>query len=108
MLYSILPIALLLYVFLSASGAGVFVILAVASVLLSATATSSLVFTQKMMPRNIGMASGLTLGFSVGVRPWVYGCWEKWRMCGTSPQFLTCWWYCLFWASFLTLFIRGT
>ena len=76
MLYSILPIALLLYVFLSASGAGVFVILAVASVLLSATATSSLVFTQKMMPRNIGMASGLTLGFSVGVGTmgvWVLG-----------------------------------
>lgn len=67
MLYSILPIAVLLYAFLSANGISVFVILALASVLLSATATSSLVFTQRMMPKNIGMASGLTLGFSIGV-----------------------------------------
>lgn len=67
MLYSILPIALLMYWFLSASGIWIFIILALVSILLSATATSSLVLTQKMMPRNVGMASGFTLGFSVGL-----------------------------------------
>lgn len=67
MLYSILPIALLMYWFLSAGGIWVFVILALANILLSATATSSLVLTQKMMPKNIGMASGFTLGFSIGL-----------------------------------------
>lgn len=67
MLYSILPIALLMYCFLTASGIWVFVILAGASILLSATATSSLLLTQKMMPKNIAMASGFTLGFSVGL-----------------------------------------
>lgn len=67
MLYSILPIALLMYWFLSASGIWVFVILALASILLSATATCSLLLTQKMMPKNVAMASGFTLGFSVGL-----------------------------------------
>lgn len=67
MLYSILPIALLMYCFLTASGIWVFIILAGASILLSATATSSLLLTQKMMPKNIAMASGFTLGFSVGL-----------------------------------------
>lgn len=67
MLYSILPIALLMYCFLSASGIWIFVILVIVGILLSATATSSLVLTQKMMPKNIGMASGFTLGFSVGL-----------------------------------------
>ncbi len=67
MLYSILPIALLMYCFLSANGIWVFIILAFASILLSATATSSLLLTQKMMPQNIAMASGFTLGFSVGL-----------------------------------------
>lgn len=67
MLYSILPIALLMYWFLSAGGIWSFVILALANILLSATATSSLLLTQRMMPQNIGMASGFTLGFSVGL-----------------------------------------
>ncbi|MDU4961997.1 MAG: MFS transporter [Sporomusaceae bacterium] len=67
MLYSILPIALLMYWFLSASGIWIFVILFLAGILLSATATSSLLLTQKMMPKNVGMASGFTLGFSVGL-----------------------------------------
>ncbi|MCE5285163.1 MAG: MFS transporter [Pelosinus sp.] len=67
MLYSILPISLLMYWFLSASGIWVFVILVLASILLSATATCSLLLTQKMMPHNVALASGFTLGFSVGV-----------------------------------------
>jgi FSR family fosmidomycin resistance protein-like MFS transporter len=67
MLYSILPIAVLMYCFLSANGIWIFVILALVSILLSATATSSLVLTQKMMPKNVGLASGFTLGFSVGL-----------------------------------------
>lgn len=67
MLYSILPIALLMYCFLSASGMWIFIILFFVGALLSATATSSLLLTQKMMPKNIGMASGFTLGFSVGL-----------------------------------------
>ncbi len=67
MLYSILPVAPLLYLFKALNGAGAFVLLAAASVLLAATFTSSLVMAQKMMPDNVGMASGLTLGFSIGL-----------------------------------------
>jgi len=67
MLYSILPIAFLMYAFLTAAGIWVFVILIFASILLSATATSSLLLTQKMMLKNVAMASGFTLGFSVGL-----------------------------------------
>jgi FSR family fosmidomycin resistance protein-like MFS transporter len=67
MLCSILPIALLMYCFLSANGIWIFIILFLVGVLLAATSTSSLVLTQKMMPQNIGMASGFTLGFSVGL-----------------------------------------
>jgi len=66
-LYSILPIALLMYWFLLANGIWVFIILAIVSILLAATATSSLLLTQKMMPQNVAMASGFTLGFSVGL-----------------------------------------
>ncbi len=67
MLYSILPVAVLLYFFKMVDGVWPFVLLALVSVLLAATFTSSLVLAQKMMPRNIGMASGLTLGFSMGL-----------------------------------------
>jgi FSR family fosmidomycin resistance protein-like MFS transporter len=67
MLYSILPVALLLYLFKILDGIWAFVLLALVSVLLAATFTSSLVLAQKMMPNNIGMASGLTLGFSIGL-----------------------------------------
>ncbi|HWR39900.1 MAG TPA: MFS transporter [Patescibacteria group bacterium] len=67
MLCSVLPVAGLLYFLLSATGIWIFVLLSLVSMLLSSTATSSLLFTQKMMPRNIGMASGLTLGFSIGL-----------------------------------------
>lgn len=67
MLYSILPVAMLLYLLRVLGGAWVFILLAVISVLLAATFTSSLVLAQKMMPDNIGMASGLTLGFSIGL-----------------------------------------
>ena len=67
MLCSILPIAFLMYCFLSASGVWVFAILFLVGMLLAATSTSSLVLTQKMMPKNVGMASGFTLGFSVGL-----------------------------------------
>lgn len=67
MIYSILPLAFLMYGFRFTVGIWPFVILAVMSILLSATSTSSLVLIQKMMPGNIGMASGLNLGFSVGL-----------------------------------------
>ncbi|MBU2699408.1 FSR family fosmidomycin resistance protein-like MFS transporter [Sporomusaceae bacterium BoRhaA] len=67
MLYSILPLALLMYGFRFMGGIWPFVILALMSILLTATATSSLVLIQKMMPGNVGMASGLNLGFSVGL-----------------------------------------
>ncbi|MBP2649704.1 MAG: major facilitator superfamily 1 [Firmicutes bacterium] len=67
MIYSVLPLAFLLYTFRFASGIWPFVILGVSSILLSATFTSSLVLIQKMMPGNVGMASGLNLGFSVGL-----------------------------------------
>lgn len=67
MLYSILPVAVLLYFFTMLGGIWSFILLAVISVLLAATFTSSLVMAQKMMPGNIAMASGLTLGFSIGL-----------------------------------------
>ncbi len=67
MLYSTLPITALLYLFMRSHDAATFILLALVSVLLSATATSSMVFAQRMMPKNIGMASGLTLGFSIGL-----------------------------------------
>ncbi|CUH96703.1 hypothetical protein P22_2793 [Propionispora sp. 2/2-37] len=67
MLYSILPVAALLYLFKILGGVWTFILLAIISILLAATFTSSLVMAQKMMPGNIGMASGLTLGFSIGL-----------------------------------------
>ncbi|HWR05327.1 MFS transporter [Sporomusa sp.] len=67
MLYSILPIAAALSLFKILDGPWIFAVLAIASILLAATATSSLVFIQKMMPNNLGMASGLNLGFSSGL-----------------------------------------
>jgi FSR family fosmidomycin resistance protein-like MFS transporter len=67
MICSTLPISLLLYLFPNAGDIGVFIILSLASILLSATFTSSLVLAQKMMPNNVGMASGLTIGLSVGL-----------------------------------------
>ncbi|SHK56851.1 MFS transporter [Desulforamulus aeronauticus] len=67
MLYSILPVAPLLYLFKVLDGVGAFILLALVSILLAATFTSSLVMAQKMMPGNIAMASGLTLGFSIGL-----------------------------------------
>jgi len=67
MLYSILPVAPLLYFFKASGGIGTFILLTFISVLLAATFTSSLVMAQKMMPDNVAMASGLTLGFSIGL-----------------------------------------
>ncbi len=67
MLYSILPVAPLLYLFKVWDGVGAFISLALVSVFLAATFTSSLVMAQKMMPDNIATASGLTLGFSIGL-----------------------------------------
>lgn len=67
MLYSILPVAPLLYLFKAMEGSGAFIILSLISILLAATFTSSLVMAQKMMPGNVAMASGLTLGFSIGL-----------------------------------------
>lgn len=67
MLYSILAVAPLLYLLKIWDGAGAFIILALAGILLSMSFTSSLVLAQKMMPDHIGMASGLTLGFSIGL-----------------------------------------
>jgi MFS transporter, FSR family, fosmidomycin resistance protein len=67
MLWTIAPVSLVVYLFQIASGVWIFAILAVASIPLSAAHSSSLVLAQRMMPGNVGMASGLTLGFSFGV-----------------------------------------
>jgi FSR family fosmidomycin resistance protein-like MFS transporter len=67
MIYSILPISFLLYLFPMVGDIGAFIVLGFASILLSSTFTSSLVLAQKMMPNNVGMASGLTIGLSVGL-----------------------------------------
>lgn len=67
MIYSIVPLCVLMYFFRFADGIWPFIILSICSILLTATFTSSLVLIQKMMPDNVGMASGLNLGFSVGL-----------------------------------------
>ena len=67
MIGSIAPVALVIYGFQATSGPVVYVLLAVASMLLSAAHSSGLVLAQRMMPGNVGMASGLTLGFSFGI-----------------------------------------
>lgn len=67
MLWSILPISLLLYLFKITAGFEVFVILALTSALLSCAFSSTLVLAQQMMPENIAIASGLTIGLSVGL-----------------------------------------
>ncbi|SDF78633.1 MFS transporter [Sporolituus thermophilus] len=67
MVWSILPVSVLLFMFKSVEGWIVFVVLVVASALLSAAFASSLVLAQNMLPGNVGMASGLTIGFSVGL-----------------------------------------
>lgn len=67
MLWSILPISLLLYLFKITAGFEVFVILALTSALLSCAFSSTLVLAQQMMPGNIAIASGLTIGLSVGL-----------------------------------------
>jgi len=77
MIYSILPISVLLYLFPIVGDIGAFVVLSLASILLSATVTSSLVLAQRMMPNNVGMASGLTIGLSVGLGAMEYWLWER-------------------------------
>ncbi len=67
MLWSILPIPLMLYLFDSLGGTWEFAAIGGACALLSASFSSSLVLVQQMMPNNVGMASGLTIGFSVGL-----------------------------------------
>lgn len=67
LLWSIAPAAIVIYGFQATSGIWVYLLLAVASMLLSSAHTSGLVLAQRMMPGNVGMASGLTLGFSFGV-----------------------------------------
>jgi FSR family fosmidomycin resistance protein-like MFS transporter len=67
MLWSILPISLLLYFFKMTTGLEVFIILTLVSILLSCAFSSTLVLAQQMMPGNIAIASGLTLGLSVGL-----------------------------------------
>jgi len=67
MLLSTLPVSLLLFLFPIAGNIGAFFVLALANVLLAATFTSSLVLAQRLMPNNVGMASGLTIGLSIGL-----------------------------------------
>ncbi|WP_371378141.1 MFS transporter [Sporomusa aerivorans] len=67
MLWSIIPVSVLLAVFNLAPEVGVYAVLSIISACLSAAFASSMVLTQRMMPGNVGMASGLTLGFSVGL-----------------------------------------
>ena len=67
MLWSIAPATLVIFAFQSASGVPIYILLSIASMLLAAAHSSSLVLAQRMMPGNVGMASGLSLGFSFGV-----------------------------------------
>lgn len=67
MIASIAPVALVIYGFQAMSGAWVYILLALASMMLSAAHSSGLVLAQRMMPGNIGVVSGIILGFSFGV-----------------------------------------
>lgn len=68
MLWSIVPIPIMLYLFDTISGSTwEFAAIGGACALLSASFSSSLVLVQQMMPNNVGMASGLAIGFSVGL-----------------------------------------
>jgi len=67
MIWSILPVTLMLSVFQIMDGLWVFLPLGITSALLSASFSSSVVLIQRMMPNNVGMASGLAIGFSVGL-----------------------------------------
>ncbi|MDR2870535.1 MAG: MFS transporter [Deferribacteraceae bacterium] len=67
MLVSILPVTPLIFIFERSSHAGIFITLALAGILLAATNTSSLALIQKLLPDNLGMASGINLGLSVGL-----------------------------------------
>ncbi|MEG6586419.1 MFS transporter [Dendrosporobacter sp. 1207_IL3150] len=67
MLWSILPISAMLYLFRLSEGFEVFLILSITSALLSCAFSSTLVLAQQMMPNNIAVASGLTIGLSVGL-----------------------------------------
>lgn len=67
MLTTMLPIMLMIYIFQISTGAGVFISLAFAGMLLAATNTSSLALIQKLLPDNLAMASGINLGFSSGL-----------------------------------------
>jgi FSR family fosmidomycin resistance protein-like MFS transporter len=67
MIWSITPMPIIIILFQLSSTVWVFPVLAVASMLMSAAHSSSLILAQGMMPGNVGMASGLTLGFSFGI-----------------------------------------
>lgn len=67
MMVSIAPVALIVYGFQAIAGLGSYVLLTLASAMLSAAHASGLVLAQRLMPGNVGMASGLILGFSFGV-----------------------------------------
>lgn len=67
MLWSILPVSALLFLLRFTEGPTVFFLLSIISALLSCGFSSALVLAQQLLPGNVGVASGIAIGFSVGL-----------------------------------------
>jgi MFS transporter, FSR family, fosmidomycin resistance protein len=57
----------LLYLFSYSSGLTAVILLFIGGIALVATTSTCIVLAQEMLPNNVGMASGLTIGFSIGM-----------------------------------------
>lgn len=64
--FSLLATSLILPLILAVDGALLFVVLAVAGMALISSFTVTIVMAQRLLPHNLGIASGLMVGFAIG------------------------------------------
>jgi FSR family fosmidomycin resistance protein-like MFS transporter len=57
----------LIFIFPYTSGMIAIAVVTLTGVALTASTATTIVFAQEMMPHNVGMASALTVGFSIGL-----------------------------------------
>ncbi len=67
LLFSMIASLLVIYPFLHLGGIWVYVFAVVAGLSIISTFSTTVVFGQRLLPHNIGLASGLMLGFGVGM-----------------------------------------
>jgi FSR family fosmidomycin resistance protein-like MFS transporter len=67
LLVSMIASLLVIYPFIHLSGNWVFVLAFMAGLIIISTFSTTVVFGQRLLPHNIGLASGLMLGFGVGM-----------------------------------------